>query len=135
VVAVYLQGKWWPVGDVLKTSNKSRCGLVLVSSIFFFPLASFCAEMSWCFHWHHIQESSDSSRHPRLSRWWRELCYSCSVKLYLEFWKGLLEKTYIFLPIPCGNMAKFSGKMERRLGFTPWKKGVISFSSMLRNLV
>uniref|UniRef100_A0A8C1G149 Family with sequence similarity 169 member B n=1 Tax=Cyprinus carpio TaxID=7962 RepID=A0A8C1G149_CYPCA len=33
VVAVYLQGKWWPVGDVLKTSNKSRCGLVLVESV------------------------------------------------------------------------------------------------------
>ncbi|XP_050990370.1 protein FAM169B [Labeo rohita] len=33
VVALYLQGKWWPVGDVLKTSNKSRCGLVLVESV------------------------------------------------------------------------------------------------------
>ncbi|XP_048024732.1 protein FAM169B isoform X1 [Megalobrama amblycephala] len=33
VVAVYLQGKWWPVGDVLKTSNKSRSGLVLVESV------------------------------------------------------------------------------------------------------
>ncbi|XP_052388311.1 protein FAM169B [Carassius gibelio] len=33
VVAVYLQGEWWPVGDVLKTSNKSRRGLVLVESV------------------------------------------------------------------------------------------------------
>ncbi|XP_073706272.1 protein FAM169B [Garra rufa] len=33
VVALYLQGKWWPVGDVLKTSNKSRRGLVLVESV------------------------------------------------------------------------------------------------------
>ncbi|KAA0714962.1 Soluble lamin-associated protein of 75 kDa [Triplophysa tibetana] len=33
VVAVYLQGKWWPIGDVLKTSNKSRHGLVLVESV------------------------------------------------------------------------------------------------------
>uniref|UniRef100_A0A673JNI2 Family with sequence similarity 169 member B n=1 Tax=Sinocyclocheilus rhinocerous TaxID=307959 RepID=A0A673JNI2_9TELE len=30
VVAVYLLGKWWPVGDVLKTSNKSRRGLALM---------------------------------------------------------------------------------------------------------
>ncbi|XP_058607124.1 protein FAM169B isoform X2 [Onychostoma macrolepis] len=27
------KGKWWPVGDVLKTSNKSRCGLLLVESV------------------------------------------------------------------------------------------------------
>ncbi|XP_073785311.1 protein FAM169B isoform X1 [Danio rerio] len=33
VVAMFLQGKWWPVGDVLKTSNKSRCGLLLVESL------------------------------------------------------------------------------------------------------
>ncbi|KAL1256814.1 hypothetical protein QQF64_012359 [Cirrhinus molitorella] len=33
VVALYLQGKWWPVDDVLKTSNKSRRGLVLVESV------------------------------------------------------------------------------------------------------
>ncbi|XP_056110909.1 LOW QUALITY PROTEIN: protein FAM169B [Rhinichthys klamathensis goyatoka] len=33
VVAVFLQGKWCPVGDVLKTSNKSRRGLVLVESV------------------------------------------------------------------------------------------------------
>lgn len=31
MVAVYLQGKWWPIGDVLKTSDGSRHGLVLVS--------------------------------------------------------------------------------------------------------
>ncbi|XP_016405957.1 protein FAM169B-like isoform X1 [Sinocyclocheilus rhinocerous] len=33
VVALYLLGKWWPVGDVLKTSNKSRRGLLLVESV------------------------------------------------------------------------------------------------------
>ncbi|XP_016121649.1 protein FAM169B, partial [Sinocyclocheilus grahami] len=27
------KGKWWPVGDVLKTSNKSRRGLLLVESV------------------------------------------------------------------------------------------------------
>ncbi|XP_051512438.1 protein FAM169B isoform X2 [Myxocyprinus asiaticus] len=33
VVALYLQGMWWPIGDVLKTSNKSRHGLVLVETV------------------------------------------------------------------------------------------------------
>ncbi|XP_030622500.1 protein FAM169B isoform X2 [Chanos chanos] len=33
VVALYLHGKWWPVGDVLKTSDKSRSGLVVVESV------------------------------------------------------------------------------------------------------
>nr|XP_055029310.1 protein FAM169B isoform X3 [Misgurnus anguillicaudatus] len=33
VVAVYLHGKWWAIGDVLKTSDKSRHGLVLVKSV------------------------------------------------------------------------------------------------------
>ncbi|TRY66380.1 hypothetical protein DNTS_003348 [Danionella cerebrum] len=33
VVAVLLHDKWWPVCEVLKTSNKSRHGLVLVESL------------------------------------------------------------------------------------------------------
>ncbi|XP_048114010.1 protein FAM169B [Alosa alosa] len=33
VVAVYLHKKWWSVQDVMKTSCKSRCGLVVVNSI------------------------------------------------------------------------------------------------------
>ncbi|XP_051952609.1 protein FAM169B isoform X2 [Xyrauchen texanus] len=33
VVALYLQGKWWPIADVLKTSNKSRHGLMLVETV------------------------------------------------------------------------------------------------------
>ncbi|KAM4619013.1 protein FAM169B isoform 2-T2 [Polymixia lowei] len=32
VVALYLHGKWWSVYDVLRTSSKSRIGLVLVES-------------------------------------------------------------------------------------------------------
>ncbi|KAI4875814.1 hypothetical protein NFI96_017140, partial [Prochilodus magdalenae] len=33
VVAVYLHGKWWPISDVLKTSSKSRDGLIFVESV------------------------------------------------------------------------------------------------------
>ncbi|XP_062403330.1 protein FAM169B [Sardina pilchardus] len=33
VVAIYLHKEWWSVQDVMKTSCKSRCGLVVVSSI------------------------------------------------------------------------------------------------------
>ncbi|KAM3870026.1 protein FAM169B [Diretmus argenteus] len=33
VVAVYLYGKWWSVNEVLRTSSKSRAGLVLVQSV------------------------------------------------------------------------------------------------------
>ncbi|KAM4572399.1 protein FAM169B isoform 1-T4 [Odontesthes bonariensis] len=33
VVALYLHGKWWRLDDVLRTSSKSRCGLVSVQSI------------------------------------------------------------------------------------------------------
>ncbi|XP_056137173.1 protein FAM169B [Lampris incognitus] len=33
VLALYLHGKWWSVDDVLRTSNKSRTGLVLVQSV------------------------------------------------------------------------------------------------------
>uniref|UniRef100_A0A8B9LDJ6 Family with sequence similarity 169 member B n=1 Tax=Astyanax mexicanus TaxID=7994 RepID=A0A8B9LDJ6_ASTMX len=33
VVAIYLHRKWWPIYEVLKTSSKSRCGLLLVESV------------------------------------------------------------------------------------------------------
>ncbi|KAJ8248809.1 hypothetical protein GJAV_G00227990 [Gymnothorax javanicus] len=33
VVAVYLNGKWWPLSDVLKTSSTSRSGLFTVRSV------------------------------------------------------------------------------------------------------
>ncbi|KAL0968265.1 hypothetical protein UPYG_G00264480 [Umbra pygmaea] len=33
VLALNLHGKWWPLNDVLKTSNKSRTGLVMVTSV------------------------------------------------------------------------------------------------------
>ncbi|XP_045892273.1 protein FAM169B isoform X2 [Micropterus dolomieu] len=33
VAALYLHGKWWCLDDVLRTSNKSRSGLMLVQSI------------------------------------------------------------------------------------------------------
>ncbi|KAL2094089.1 hypothetical protein ACEWY4_011401 [Coilia grayii] len=33
VVAVYLHGEWWSLHDIMKTSCKSRCGLVVVNSI------------------------------------------------------------------------------------------------------
>ncbi|XP_026222171.1 protein FAM169B isoform X2 [Anabas testudineus] len=33
VVALYLYDKWWSVDDILRTSNKSRSGLLLVQSI------------------------------------------------------------------------------------------------------
>ncbi|XP_036391583.1 protein FAM169B isoform X2 [Megalops cyprinoides] len=33
VVALYLNGKWWAVNDILKTSNTSRSGLVTVQSV------------------------------------------------------------------------------------------------------
>ncbi|XP_017322292.2 protein FAM169B isoform X1 [Ictalurus punctatus] len=33
VVAIYLHHKWWPISDVLKTSSKSRNGLVFVESV------------------------------------------------------------------------------------------------------
>ncbi|XP_017552878.1 protein FAM169B isoform X1 [Pygocentrus nattereri] len=33
VVALYLHGKWWPIGEVLKTSSKSRHGLLIVQSV------------------------------------------------------------------------------------------------------
>lgn len=31
MVAIYMLHKWWPISDVLKTSSKSRNGLVFVS--------------------------------------------------------------------------------------------------------
>ncbi|XP_053283094.1 protein FAM169B isoform X2 [Pleuronectes platessa] len=33
VVALYLRERWWPVEDILRTSSKSRCGLMLVQSL------------------------------------------------------------------------------------------------------
>nr|XP_019964349.1 PREDICTED: protein FAM169B-like isoform X2 [Paralichthys olivaceus] len=33
VVALYLREKWWRVDDILRTSGKSRCGLVSVESL------------------------------------------------------------------------------------------------------
>ncbi|KAJ8417413.1 hypothetical protein AAFF_G00286400 [Aldrovandia affinis] len=33
VVALYLNGKWWTVNDALKTTSKSRSGLVMVRSV------------------------------------------------------------------------------------------------------
>ncbi|XP_036441358.1 protein FAM169B isoform X2 [Colossoma macropomum] len=33
VVALYLHGKWWPICEVLKTSSKSRNGLLFVESV------------------------------------------------------------------------------------------------------
>ncbi|KAJ8344155.1 hypothetical protein SKAU_G00314840 [Synaphobranchus kaupii] len=33
VIALYLNGKWWPVCNILKTSNTSRSGLVTVRSV------------------------------------------------------------------------------------------------------
>ncbi|XP_058244503.1 protein FAM169B isoform X2 [Hemibagrus wyckioides] len=33
VVAIYIHHKWWPITDVLKTSSKSRNGLVFVESV------------------------------------------------------------------------------------------------------
>ncbi|XP_060780352.1 protein FAM169B [Neoarius graeffei] len=33
VVAIYMLHKWWPISDVLKTSSKSRNGLVFVESV------------------------------------------------------------------------------------------------------
>ncbi|XP_072551682.1 protein FAM169B isoform X2 [Salminus brasiliensis] len=33
VVALYLHGRWWPIGDVLKTSSQSRSGLLLVETV------------------------------------------------------------------------------------------------------
>ncbi|XP_029908617.1 protein FAM169B-like [Myripristis murdjan] len=33
VVALYLQGKWWCVDDILRTASKTRTGLLLVQSV------------------------------------------------------------------------------------------------------
>ncbi|XP_066541689.1 protein FAM169B [Hoplias malabaricus] len=33
VVALHLHGKWWPIGDVLKTSSKSRNGILSVECV------------------------------------------------------------------------------------------------------
>ncbi|MCJ8733352.1 hypothetical protein PDJAM_G00222290, partial [Pangasius djambal] len=33
VVAIYMHHKWWPISDVLKTSSKSRNGLIFVESV------------------------------------------------------------------------------------------------------